>query len=106
MDFSKFIVILLGVYIFYYALNFLYDAFIKKGERIEGDNEETLQFVDDVHEEAPITVEEPEPEIRPTQNVETKDLMENVIDMEVIDQGIPISELFKDSKELFADIAY
>lgn len=116
MDFSNFIVILLGVYLAYYALNFLYDAFIKKDKQAIEDEEEVLSFGGDMEQEEiePVTVldqEEyspPVPEkkkvIEPESEEVQRIIEQEPIVMQVETQGIPYSALMVDSKQTFAGL--
>lgn len=117
MDFSKFIMILLGVYLAYYALNFLYDGFIKKDKKQTEDEEEELSFVGELQEEVePISVvdqEEYNPVIVEKKKViepETKEVQKIIeqepIIMQVETQGIPLSMLMADSKQVFAGVNF
>lgn len=117
MGFSKFIMILLGVYLCYYALNFLYDAFIKKDKKTTDDDEEELSFVGGLQEDEvePITVVEqyeynPVSEKKKVKVIEpvTEDVQKIIeqepIVMQVESQGIPYSALMVDSKLTFAGL--
>jgi hypothetical protein len=117
MDFSKFIMILLGVYLGYYALNFLYDGFIKKDRKQSDDDDEELSFVGELTEEVePIEVvdqEEYTPDVVEKKRVKVIDPetfeVQRIIEQEPIiiqveSQGIPYSILMADSKQTFAGL--
>jgi len=117
MEFSKFIMILLGAYLGYYALNFLYDGFIKKDRKQTEDDDEELSFVGELQEEVePIAVvdqEEYNPAVIEKKKVnviepETKEVQKIIeqepIVMQVESQGIPYSMLMVDSKQTFAGL--
>jgi hypothetical protein len=115
MDFSNFIMILLGAYLAYYALNFLYDGFIKKDKALTEDEGEVLSFVGELEPEAiePIAVvdqEEYKPAviekkvIKPETEEVKKIIEQEPVVMQVESQGIPYSMLMVDSKQTFAGL--
>jgi hypothetical protein len=107
MDFSKFITVLLGVYLAYYSLNFLYDGFIKKKNKPidDGEDEEVLSFVGDMEEDVePIAVVEKKKVIEPETAEIQKIFEQEPIVLQVETQGIPYSLLMADSKQIFTGL--
>ena len=117
MNFSNFITWLLGIYLVYYAVNFLYDGFIKKTGKKDLEDDEVMAFVGDINQEEPKTVEKElreeivenpdissqEKKIAQEEEVGTPIMQEPVV-MEVETQAIPYNVLMGDSKHLFAGI--
>jgi hypothetical protein len=113
MDFSTFIIVLLGIYLVYYALNFLYDGFIKKDNKLADDGDEVLSFVGEIEQEVePVTVidqEEYNPSVSEKKKVIETEEVQKIIEQEdviiqVETQGIPYSMLMVDSKQTFAGL--
>jgi hypothetical protein len=114
MEFGKFIVYLLGLYLIYYALNFVYDAYIKKDNKRSGDGDgEEVAFVGDIEpeegqavlvEEKISSVVEKKKLIDMQSIFEQSDFAQEPVFMEVETQAIPYSALMGDSKQLFAGI--
>ena len=119
MTYSKFILAVFAVYIIYYVIMIAYDAFIKQNPS-DADDTETEEFVFDEDEEVkdvpldeaskPDNKKEEKPNTNDTATEQVTDeaepTVQDVVVMNVEDQGIPMEELFNSGKELFANVKF
>jgi len=109
MNFSKFILILLFCYIFYYLLNIIYDLFLKRNKKEGVESEDVYEFNSlSSDENEPVHVEgfEPDGEKKSENLIPSKQLVnvnedEPVILNEVENQGIPFEKFMKQSQVMF-----
>lgn len=111
MNYSQFIMAVFAIYVVYYTANFLYDAFLKKSkintEKEEeifsiGESEETPhKVVDESFETSSYTTEREGKE--PEQTYVT---VNEMVEMEVETQGIPMEQLLSKGKSMFSHVNF
>lgn len=104
MNFSNFVIGVFGIYVLYYAANFIYDAFIKADKNQSNDEEQVLNIGDNIEEEVPQLVEDlyPEQEKKSSPPIDSS----SFVRMEVETQGIPFESLIADSKTMFSGVSF
>lgn len=105
MNFSNFVIGVFGVYVLYYAANFIYDAFIKADKNLSNDEEQVLNIGDHIEEEVPQLVEDYYPEQEKKKSSPIID-SSSFVKMEVETQGIPFESLIADSKTMFSGVSF
>jgi len=109
MSYSKFLLGVVFVYLLYYAVNFLYDAFISK-KKAGTESEQSFDFGGS-HEEEPTDVlddADEDHDLKKKVIVENKSrlVVHESVEMEIETQGIPLAQLIAEGKQLFAGVAY
>ena len=104
MNFSNFVIGVFGIYVLYYAANFIYDAFIKADKNQPNDEEQVLNIGDNIEEEVPQLVED----LYPEQYRKSSPIIDSssFVRMEVETQGIPFESLIADSKTMFSGVSF
>ncbi|BAD51334.1 hypothetical protein [Bacteroides fragilis] len=104
MNFSNFVIGVFGIYVLYYAANFIYDAFIKADKNQSNDEEQVLNIGDNIEEEVPQLVED----LYPEQEKKSSPIIDSssFVRMEVETQGIPFESLIADSKTMFSGVSF
>lgn len=111
MNLAQFIIAVFGLYLMYYTIIVIYDAYFIK-DKTKSENEE--QIIDLGQEEAPqeVTDEDIYSEEEKKKNMNkvitstTEGELSDKVEMVVETQGIPLDKLITEGKQLFADINF
>lgn len=106
MNYANFIMAVFTIYLVYYALNFLYDAFLKKEKTDKSEEEEVFTIGED-YEEVPHNVEEDFGITAQKKNEKIEYVtVSEAVEMDIETQGIPVEMLIAKGKNMFANISY
>lgn len=109
MNFPTIIMGIFALYLIYYTLMFLYDAFLTKGTEKE-EREQEITFASNEAEELPQEVKEDlEHSYTPSEKKKLINpilIANDAIEMEVESQGFPFEQLMQEGKGMFASINY